>query len=114
MPGKQNKKASGNPLRPIMKMIEQLNAASKGRSKKDDDDDYDVMSDPFVRELEAISRDEVREANKPAPKDLPKKLPASKKAEALDKIRKKRKKLLEKGQKEGIQEAAGSFFKDVD
>lgn len=110
MPGKQNKKASGNPLRPIMKMIEQLNAASKGRSKKDNDDDYDVMSDPFVRELEAISRDEVREANKPASKAVPKKLPASKKADALDKIRKKRKKTYDSKKAEKMK----SYFKDVD
>ncbi len=93
-----------------MKMIEQLNAASKGRSKKDDDDDYDVMSDPFVRELEAISRDEVREANKPAPKALPKKMSTAKKADALDKIRKKRKKTYDSKKAEEMK----SYFKDVD
>ena len=114
MPGKQKKKGS-NPLRPIKELIDRL-SGKYGTRAEEEAFGKDIESDPFFKRIVDLERGELQATTRKAAKKkaTPKKLPASKKAEALDKIRKRRKKLSKKGQKEGIQEAADSFFKDVD
>lgn len=67
MPGQKNK-ASGNPMRPIQELIRKLN------NKRNDklDDSYDVMSDKFVRQLDRMSRDEVKAVNPKVKKKIDK------------------------------------------
>jgi len=110
MPGEQKK--NPNPLRGIRDMIDRL-SGKYGTRAEEEKYAKEIESDPFFQAIQRLEAGERQATSKQPPSKQPKIKP-SKKIDILDKIRKKRKKLSKKGQKEGIQEAADSFFKDVD
>tara|TARA_Y100001937_G_scaffold104715_1_gene144921 strand:+ start:5447 stop:5791 length:345 start_codon:yes stop_codon:yes gene_type:complete len=114
MPGKQKKKGS-NLLRPLNELIDRL-SGKYGTRAEEEAFGKDIESDPFFKRVFDLERGELQATTRKAAKKktATKKLPTSKKAKALDDIRKRRKELIKKGQREAIKEATDSFFKDVD
>ena len=110
MPGKQKKKGS-NPLRPIKELIDRL-SGKYGTRAEEEAFGKDIESDPFFKRIVDLERGELQATTRKATKEkpAPKKVPASKKADALDKIRKKRKKTYDSNKAEKMK----SYFKDVD
>lgn len=115
MPGKQKK--NPNPLREIRGMIDRL-SGKYGTRAKEEKYAKEIESDPFFQAIQRLEAGERQAASKQPPSKQPpskqSKIKPSKKIDILDKIRKKKKKNLDKPSNEALKEGLGEFFKDVD
>ena len=109
MPGKQKKKGS-NQLRPIKELIDRL-SGKYGTRAEEEAFGKDIESDPFFKRIVDLERGELQATTRKAAKKkaTPEKMPTASKADALDKIRKKRKKTYDSNKAEKMK----SYLKDV-